>query len=43
MDADFTFFSEIETILSEFKTFNNTVYQFPQKKYNFLERLKENI
>ena len=43
MDADFAFFREMQTILSEFKTFNNTVYQFPQKQYNFLERLSENI
>lgn len=43
MSADYAFFNELEAILTEYKNFNDTVYQLQKKKYNFVDRLKKNI
>lgn len=43
MNADYTLISELETILSEYKNFNSTIYQLQKKKSNFIERLKDQI
>lgn len=43
MNADYGFFNELEAILTEYKNFNDTVYQLQKKKFNFVEKLKKNI
>lgn len=43
MEADRIFFGEFQSILSEFKNFNNTIYQIKKKPFNFLDNLKQNI
>jgi hypothetical protein len=43
MNADYAVFTELEAVLTEYKHFNDTVYQLQKKKSNFCERLKANI
>ena len=43
MNADHTLMSSFQDILSEFKTFNGSVYKLKKRKSNFEEQLKEQI
>lgn len=38
--ADYSLMSTLEGILSEYKSFNDSVFQLKKKKYNFMEHIK---